>query len=61
MSALPGLALQIGMVKACGGLELSRATHYRQQRPRVRADVTRTPPLKLSEPEQIAMVGELMS
>ena len=40
MSALPGLALQIGMVKACGGLELSRATHYRQQRPRVRAVVT---------------------
>jgi putative transposase len=61
MNALPELALQIGMVKACGGLELSRATHYRQRRPRVRVVATRTPPLKLSEPEQAAVVGELMS
>ena len=61
MSALPQLALQIGMAKACGGLELSRATHYRQLRPRVRAVATRTPPLKLSESEQVVVVGELMS
>ena len=61
MSALPELALQIGMVKACGGLELSRATIYRQRRPRVRAVATRMPPLKLSAAEQAAVVGELMS
>ena len=61
MSALPGLALQIGMAKACSGLELSRATHYRQRRPIVRAVATRTPPLKLSDPEQVAVMGELMS
>jgi putative transposase len=61
MSALPGLALQIGMVKACDGLALSRATHYRQRRPRVRGVATRLPPLKLSGPEQVTVVGELMS
>ena len=61
MSALPELALQIGMVKACGGLELSRATIYRQRRPRARAVATRMPPLKLSTAEQAAVVGELMS
>lgn len=61
MSALPELAVQIGMVKACGGLQLSRATQYRQRRPRVRVVATRTTPLKLNEPEQAAVMGELMS
>ena len=61
MSALPELASQIGMAKACGGLGLSRATFYRQRQSRVRAIATRTPPLKLSAAEQAAVVGELMS
>ena len=61
MSALPDLALQIGMAKACHGLGLSRATQHRRLKPKGRGIATRTPPLKLSVTEQAVVVGELMS
>ena len=61
MSALPELASQIGIAKACGGLGLSRATRHRHLQPRVRGLATRRPPLKLSVDEQTIVVSELMS
>lgn len=61
MSALPALATEVGTAKACGGLGLSRATLYRQHRPKVAVIAARTPPLKLSDTEQAAVIGELMS
>ena len=61
MSALPELASQIGVAKACSGLGLSRATRHRRLKPKARGIATRTPPLKLSVAEQAVVVGELMS
>lgn len=61
MSALPELAAAIGTSRACAGLALSRATVYRQQRPRVPVITPRTPPLKLDAAEQAAVLDELMS
>jgi putative transposase len=61
VTALPALAATVGMAQACASLGLSRATMYRQRRPKVRATVTRTPPLKLDVAEQAAVLDELMS
>ncbi len=61
MSLLPALADQVGTVQACAGLGLSRATVYRQRRPKVASPAVRVPPLKLSEAEQTAVLDELMS
>ena len=61
MSALPELALQIGMAKACRGLGLSRATQHRRLQPKVRSLAKRIPPLKLGVAEQAIVLAELMS
>ena len=61
MSALAGLAAAVGLAPACAGLGLSRATVYRRRAPKLAVVATRTPPLKLSDSEQAAVVGELMS
>ena len=61
MSALPELASETGMVKACIALGLSRSTQYRRRSPKPRAAATRTPPLKLSDVEQASVIDELMS
>lgn len=61
MTALPALAATVGTVRACASLGLSRATLYRQRRPKVSTTITRTPPLKLDAGEQAAVLDELMS
>ena len=61
MNLLPALADQVGTVQACAGLGLSRATLYRERRPKTAAPSARTPPLKLSEAEQTAVFNVLMS
>ena len=61
MSALPALAAESGMVRACTALGLSRATLHRHRSPKLRVVSTRTPPLKLSDVEQTTVIDELMS
>jgi putative transposase len=61
MNALPELARVAGTSRACAGLGLSRATVYRQRRPKTPTVRTRTPPLKLDAVEQAAVLAELMS
>lgn len=61
MSALPALAAATGMTKACRALGVSRATLHRQRSPKRRVVTTRTPPLKLSDVEQVAVIDALMS
>lgn len=61
MTALPALAGTVGLAQACASLGLSRATLYRQRRPKVSTTVTRTPPLKLDAAEQAAVLDELTS
>ena len=61
MNLLPALADQVGTTQACAGLGLSRATLYRQRRPKMTTPCVRVPPLKLSEAEQTAVLDELMS
>lgn len=62
MSALPELAAEVGITRACDRLGLSRATLHRQGRVKPPKPTTkRRPPLQLCEAEQSAVLGELMS
>ena len=61
MSALAALTLQVGAVRACAALGLSRATVHRTGRPRNAVANRRVPPRKLDATEQSAVLAELMS
>lgn len=61
MNALPALTAVVGTTQACAGLGLSRATVYRARQAKPSTIRTRTPPLKLDDAEQAAVLGELMS
>ncbi len=59
MSLLPALTSQVGGVRACAALDLSRATAHRSRHPRVKRPNTRCPPLKLDVAEERAVLDEL--
>ncbi len=61
MSAATALSIVVGASKACAGLGVARATHYRQSRPKPSRLVRRTPPLQLADAERVIVIDTLMS
>ena len=61
MSAAMVLARAVGTTKACAGLGVARATHYRQRHPRAPQPVRRTPPLQLADAERTMVLDTLLS
>ncbi len=59
MSAARGLADRVGVRVACAALGLPRPSYYRWRYPPPSAPAARRPPLRLSEPEESAVVETL--
>ena len=61
MSAATALSAAIGTTRACAGLGVARASHYRQRHPRTPTPARRTPPLQLADVERAIVIQTLMS
>ncbi len=59
MRAASGLAERVGVRAACAALGLPRPSYYRWRPPTPSAPAARRPPLRLSEPEEIAVLEAL--
>ena len=61
MSAVKGLARDVGIRPACVALNFNRSRHYRHLRPKTIPQLRPEPPLKLSPQERQAVHQQLVS